>query len=209
MKITEKHWSKYATAGMTAALVGSQAAESAITTVQVGSANDGDINVGDDKYFNVTGSLSLNLFNFSSAFGNAAAAFGGIDGASVAGNVAGSFSIYISNLSPGINISTLTFGNGLGTFAGAYGQTQSQFSTAGTAYFAFRFDAGSGSQLGWARLTMDGGPFHTFTLEEFAFAGVNESLSVGQVPEPGSLGLLALGASGVLLNRRRKNSAIS
>ena len=55
---------------------------------------------------------------------------------------------------------------------------------------------------------MNGGPSNTLTVQEYAFAGVGETIKVGEIdaiPEPSSLGLLALGAAGVLANRRRKN----
>ena len=57
------------------------------------------------------------------------------------------------------------------------------------------------------RVTMDGGPSHTLTVQEYAYADAGESIQVGQIdaiPEPCSLGLLALGAIGLAAQRRRR-----
>ena len=90
------------------------------------------------------------------------------------------------------------------------------FAVGESGFIGFRFDGGN--EFGWARLTFNdsgvantpGG--NTFTIEEYAFSENGASITVGQtesvvVPEPTSLGLLALGAVGVLANRRRKTVA--
>ncbi|MEM7453879.1 MAG: PEP-CTERM sorting domain-containing protein [Planctomycetota bacterium] len=72
-------------------------------------------------------------------------------------------------------------------------------------YLAFRFDIGSGTQYGWAELTLlNGTPANIYQLERIAWSDPGESLFTGQVPEPGSLGLLSLGACGLLIWRRRR-----
>jgi hypothetical protein len=117
-------------------------------------------------------------------------------------------------------IGQFTVGDGLGTLAYDAGYPNTQFGSAGTAYVAFRFNVGNGTQFGWARLTMDGRTAtlaNAYDLVEVAYAGPGESLSVGSltsgggaaVPESGSLGLLALGAVGLLTWRRfRRNSPL-
>ncbi len=206
VKTNKKRWAAYAATGAAAAFVGAQSAEADITHVVVGSPA-GDINVGDDKYFNLQGTTSLNFFNFSVAAGGWVRF--GIYNAGFQGDIAG-FSIggfnYASNLASGVNISTLNFlTSAFGTLAYGSGYTSSQFlNTSG--FVAFRFNGGT--QYGWARLTSNNDlPNNTFVVEEYAFADVGESLTVGAIPEPGSLGCLALGAIGLLAYRRRRKES--
>jgi hypothetical protein len=90
--------------------------------------------------------------------------------------------------------------------AGA-GFVLSQWRTAGTGFLAFKFNLGAGVQYGWARVTMDSGtPLNNFTLVDYAYASPGQSIMTGQtaVPEAGSLGLLALGAVGLLAWRKQR-----
>ena len=110
-------------------------------------------------------------------------------------------------MSPAIDVhQSIKRGNASLVFNGNYG---SDFvDTDG--YFAFTF---SGGQLfGWARVSTldpDGtDDLNEFVLEEYAFTTkADHTINIGEigaVPEPTSLGLLALGAIGVLSSRRRK-----
>jgi hypothetical protein len=67
-----------------------------------------------------------------------------------------------------------------------------------------KFDVGNGVQYGWARISMDGPILNSYTVVDYAYADPGETLVAGQVPEPGSLGLLAVGAVGLLLWRNKK-----
>ena len=51
---------------------------------------------------------------------------------------------------------------------------------------------------------MDGPRLNSFTLIDYAFTDPGETLVAGQVPEPGSLGLLALGAVGLFAWRKQR-----
>ena len=75
---------------------------------------------------------------------------------------------------------------------------------AGEAFIGVKF---STNRFGWIRVNMGGAPLNSFTIVDFAFAGPNEPITAGQVPEPGSLGLLALGAGGLATWRRRRKVA--
>ena len=130
---------------------------------------------------------------------------------SFAGAVSGPYA-YPSNLAYGQNISTLGFvsaGN-RGDMAWGGGYSNSQFVDA-DGYFAFQFDVGNGTQYGWGQLTLDSGsPANIFTLNKIAWADAGQSLFVGEtgvIPEPGSLGLLAMGAAGLVAWRRRRAQA--
>ena len=88
----------------------------------------------------------------------------------------------------------------------------SAFNVGDPAFIGFQFDAGDGIQYGWAEVTLETGGDNPFTIERFAFGSAGEAVAVGQtvsVPEPSSLGLLALGAVGVLSTRRRKKTALA
>ena len=219
-KIKNNRWYAYAAAGAAATLAGAQSAEADITHIVVGSPG-GDIGVGDDLYFSLAGSAALNLFNVdlsSSSPGVFGAMNVGVfNGGSFFGTMVGFSSAgfnYASNLAPAANISTQNFlgSSVFATMVFAFGYTNEQFIDTG-GFLAFRFDAGAGTQFGWARVSSNGdSPANTFVLEEYAFGDVGEAVSVGQtasIPEPASLGLLAMGAVGLLANRRRRSASAS
>jgi hypothetical protein len=204
VSVNNKRWAAYAAAGVAATLAGTQSAEADITWVVVG-PGAGDLTTSAGTYTATLGPSAT----LAAAGGGGAALFG-IIGGSVAGFLAGGLPYpYASNVSFGANISalsflglnvsaTLAFGSG-----GAGGNDQ--FLDQG-GYVAFRFNGAT--QFGWARLSLlDGAPENAYVLEEFAYGMVGDAVTVGEtgaVPEPTSLGLLALGAVGVMANRRRK-----
>ena len=59
-------------------------------------------------------------------------------------------------------------------------------------------------EFGWARITMDGTIANTFTLVDYAWGDPGQQIATGQIPEPGSLALLAIGAAGLLAWRRQR-----
>jgi hypothetical protein len=107
---------------------------------------------------------------------------------------------YPSNLAYGANLSTQSFGvtaGNRGDMAWGAGYTNSQFLAAGTSYVGFEFDLGGGTQWGWAELEMNGAPDNRATFTRYAYGMVGESIAVGQIPAPGALSALALGAFGL------------
>jgi len=204
--VNKKRWATYSAAGIAALVSGADTAEAQITHVVVGST----WTTGDDFYYALDGSAALDFYHPGSValvgvFNNGAQ-YGNIFGFSANGFP------YVSNLASGANLSTQNALSGaFATLAYNGGYTNSQFvNTSG--FFGFSFDAGSGTQFGWARLTALNDGVNSFTIEEYAFADAGTAIAVGQtaaVPEPSSLGLLALGACGVLANRRRKTALAS
>ena len=190
---------------------------------------DGQGDVGTDT------ALSFNLgdngaaINFANNAGYYAGSFnagafitGGGDAGGVAGFLdapagAGFNFLYLDNIASGVNVSTFAsqFASQTTPVYAIYGQgggPNTAFTPGEEGFVGFRFDDGAGGDLfGWARITFDPGTDNTFTVNEFAYTtDPDHQIAAGQtsaVPEPTSLGLLALGAVGVLANRRRKSIA--
>jgi hypothetical protein len=105
--------------------------------------------------------------------------------------------------------------NYFGTMAWRY---YGPFFARGSGYVGFAFNGGAGKQYGWVRLIMAGGlRGNAFKIVDYAYADPGEPIQAGQTrsthekesPALGSLGLLAAGASGLLLwrkHRRQENS---
>lgn len=201
--VKKKRWAAYAAAGVAATFAGTQSAEADITHVVVGSPA-GDWTTDDDLYFPLAGDASLNFYH--PGYGAGIAIFNGGYFGTIVGQTIATVFRYASNLASGANISTQNFltAPAFAILASYSGATYSQFvNTSGI--IGFRFDGGAGTQYGWARVTALGdAPINSYVIEEYAYADVGESIAAGQIPEPSSLGLLALGAVGILAGRRRR-----
>jgi len=156
-----------------------------------------------DLVFSHQGVLSS---TYSAAFG-AAFVFGPIPPG--VGQVAG-FSVqgpqrtyaYAYNLPKGNLINSLPFVSG-GTMAFTSGFTYSQFVDS-DGYVGFKFESDEGTHFGWVQVDMDASPVNAFTVVDYAWGDVGDDVFAGEVPEPGSLGLLATGAVGLMLWRRKR-----
>jgi hypothetical protein len=226
--IAHSRWLAYATAGAATALAGVPSAEADITysgllNIRFDAPPGGDarMNIQLDQPGNY-----LRPVHFLSTGGIGYAALivrGNAPGQGVAGIFGRSITFggstfrypYLSKLNFGQPISTRPFlvsndpgpMRALGALAYNLGSGLSQWANPGTGYGGFKFDNGGGTQFGWARITMDGGPGNSFTLVDFAYGGVGDSLTAGQVPEPGSLALLAVGGVGLVAWRKRRAKA--
>ena len=122
---------------------------------------------------------------------------------------------YISRLGAGMNISAGPFTSNNRLTEGRIGTLQYFGPEAGgnsrwkdffgTAFMGFEFKNGGGATVyGWARITMNG--TSTFIVDDYAFGSAGQAIVAGEevVPEPASLGMLAIGAAGLLAMRKRR-----
>ena len=190
----------------------------------------GDIMISNDSFlldFNDDGKIDFNIFHshlsmtspyvlqFSGASGAGAISKNGFVGAN----------FFISKLNAGDTIGEnddfIRRGN-FGSIYNSQGSTQlyGNFLGAQNAFFGVKFNDISGNRLfGWGRVSMpdDGSKI---TLHDLAYNEISdEPIRAGQmvnddppggtpIPEPGTLGMLALGAIGVCAWRKRKERSM-
>ena len=121
---------------------------------------------------------------------------------------------YVSRLGSGQKVSVGYFSQPPGSHVGtlifsADSPPFRQWRRRGIGFVGFRFNNGAGIQYGWARLDMAGAKKkNAFTLVDFAYADPREPIMTGQTtsdseaPVLGSLGLLAVGAAGLVAWRK-------
>jgi hypothetical protein len=212
VSVANSRWAAYATAGAATAIAGVNSAEAGIHysgPLNIAVNNTATAHQAFDMaadFFQLVQSPSFNG-GFAGFYikGAGTAMFRG----SAGGNT-GQFR-YPSKLGSGINVSAPgAFVANNGTFFATLASVQfsgGQWRNAGTGFIGFKFNGGSGVEYGWVRLSMNGsGAGDTFTLVDYAWGDVGTPILTGQiaVPEPGSLGLLALGATGLLVWRRSR-----
>jgi hypothetical protein len=76
-----------------------------------------------------------------------------------------------------------------------------EFPAGMTGYVGVQFDADGTTNYGWVRLGISDGPLNKITVFSVAYDNMGNGI---HVPEPGGLGLLALGGIGVAAMRRRR-----
>jgi hypothetical protein len=215
--ITNSRWLAYATAGASSAFIGSNSTEAAIhysglidrkfkyeETGTFRLDQPGDF----IRLIHHTGTNTLGYCYFNVA---------GKAGASIAGRYTHCpyfTPAWASKLERGQLISNrpfvptqsalLAIGSGSLTCNG-------QFAEGGAGYIGFKFNNGSGDQYGWVRIRMPGTFGENFILRDYAYGDVGDHLKAGQTSsndigtEEGSLGLLAVGAVGLLAWRTRRS----
>jgi hypothetical protein len=165
--------------------------------------------------------------------GNDSGAFGGILILTPARNSIGDFvgtrlsftGFYVLELPAGVSVPAQHVSNycrfystcGCGTCFGGYIGGSGRFRDRGTGFIGFAFSRGAGLQYGWARVKKTGAPDYGFVLLDYAWGDVGDSIRTGQtsssgdmvksVTDSGSVGLLALGAAGLVAWRQRRGQA--
>jgi len=223
-KIPKARWLAYAGAGAATALTGVSPAEADIHY-------SGRVDVSFPANENKSVALPLDQAGdsiiFERSINDGAADFFGAAGLQ-SGKFLGSYPVFsyayvwrIKNRNEHRYISQGHFTNGafgfgtLGTMIkGDRSSLNWRWHGKGTDFVGFRFNNGAGKQYGWARVRMDGPDSDfSFTVLDYAWADPGEPIKAGQtsssaaavMPDQGFLGLLAIGASGVALWRRRKS----
>lgn len=219
--ITKNRWAKYALASASSAcvlLAPETTVDADITEVYVGTfledRTQGDISF--DYFGPYTFGASGASFVFRQAFNE----FGTDEAGALLVDAYGGLSIagedrfgyfYPANLAYGQYVSTagdfdITEGE-RGDMAWGQGGTHSQFLVPGLSYLGFRFDVGNGTQYGFAEIDMFGVPDNRATFIGYAWADPGEAIStfsISQIPEPGAIGVLAMGSIGLLAWRKKR-----
>ena len=229
--VSTARWAAYAAAGVASAAAGATSAEAVIHVVDVNEAFDAPLPANDvshssippgDRigFYNITGSAYFGVRNRAYSLGDSRAAGVGVANVAIFG-ASGNFNGFAANgydypskLAAGANIAELPFATVLfpsfnhGTLAFGQGGPHSQWSGKGQGFVGFEFNTGAGEQYGWASITMtEGAPLNGFTLNSYAYGDPGDTVLAGQVPEPGSLALLAAGGAGLLAWRKRRARA--
>ncbi len=229
--ITNSRWLAYATAGLASSFAADQSADAEIHY-------SGPLNITFDASPGHPVRMKFPLNNGSAYFGlanlRAPQPWTGygmagflIKAPGRAGFAATSYGVYrwVSQLTYGETISQhqflqnklqhgLYFDNKLGKLVKYY-DNYGHWNRGDTGFVAFKFDAGTGIQYGWARVHIEGNPPLTgdFTLIDYAYGDPGDQLTAGQtlsnetVPKDGGIGWLALGAAGLLAWRKGRSRA--
>lgn len=206
--VDNRRWKAYAAASAAGALV-CQGAEADIIYVQVNQVLNAAAPTATSSslsaYFGVgpSSNASISFVHIANSSGGRASFRG--SNALLAGFAATNGYPYALNLAAGQNVSTAgAFLSSSGTMAFYGGVTYSQFLSPGIGFVGFQFNDLNGVQYGWARVEMSGTPFNSLTIKDYAYTDEGEGIKAGQTPEPSSLGLLAAGAAGLAIARRRR-----
>jgi hypothetical protein len=100
---------------------------------------------------------------------------------------------------------------------GGYIGGSGRFRDRGIGFIGFAFSHGAGLHYGWARVQTSGPPDYRFVLVDYAWGDVGDRIKTGQrsssgdmvdtVTDSGSVGLLALGAAGLVAWRKQRGQA--
>jgi hypothetical protein len=206
--LSSRRWLSYAAAGAATAVTGASSAEAEIHY-------SGEVNITfhvNNVFLKshtapLSGGAFLRFYQVRS-FSGVTNLFE-VEGATASGARATQF-LYASRLRAGQVISRGPFEDDAGfVLVNHYGS--GRFAGSGTGFIGFKFDLGKGPQYGWARIQehKEGG----YVVVDYAWGDPGDKVKAGAtslrsaadaVPATGSLGLLALGGSGLLAWRKSR-----
>jgi hypothetical protein len=231
--ISNPRWAAYAAAGAATALVGIPAAEAEIHYSGIVNHKFPGGQLSSHANFPLNNGASLSFLHGSYlGKGEAFLAIPAPGVFKTFGAFVGSLvhygGFYLSNLDGRINLSGLQFKNSCrfsssssttncygGTIGrgGGAGSVNGKFREPGTGFIGFEFNSGAGVQYGWVRIKTKGLPKDKFVVLDYAWGDPGDAIQTGQkhgpsqsgsVPEKGSIGVLAVGAAGLLAWRRKR-----
>jgi len=228
VRITNSRWTTYAVAGAATSLVGLATAEAEIHY-------SGPVNFRFKRTLNhnfpLENGASLDFFHNDTGF--AKLEIRDADGTSFAGNHRSgisTFPFYLYRLGSHVNVSQQPLGQSCYRFSCTYGSCTvtfcsfggvfgsppgGHFTEPGRGFIGFAFNTGAGRQYGWVRGKTSGVDEYNFIVLDYAWGDPGEPIETGQkrsqvntqaVTKPGSLGLLATGATGLKAWRQQRGA---
>jgi hypothetical protein len=219
-KVPRSRWLAYATASAATMFAGSQSADAAIHYSGLL-----DVTIPGSGFHRVRlpldqpgDSIAFEHRSSTDGFPNEWAGFQahGLKGGSFGGSSFDDSYYYVQKLERGAFVSAGEFNtrrkdqlSGFGELAGEF---SGYFVSRGIGFVGFAFNGGAGKQYGWARVFMSGYQRgNGFKVLDYAYADPGEPIQVGQTssdaqgtPALGSLGLLAVGAAGLVAWRKHR-----
>jgi hypothetical protein len=229
VRIPNSRWAAYAVASAATSLAGLATAEAEIHY-------SGPVNFRFKGYlfqnFPLENGASLHFFH--NDLGSGGVANVRIDGPNLgrfAGDASQTMSVpfYFYRLGSQVNVSQQPFGQSCFRVSATYGSytttycyggfigrfTGGHFTEPGRGFIGFVFNTGAGTQYGWVRVKTTGEGKNNFIVLDYAWGDPGEPIETGQkqsrvntqaVTKPGSLGLLATGATGLKAWRQQRGA---